>query len=106
MCARTLRRRLSSDLPQAIAIAEDERRLGVRRDRPAGVDERRGLHGFADDVVQRRRAPLERTAFVEPREEQQVVYEQAHALRFARNTAHRSLEIVRAAAAPREKNSA
>ena len=69
--------------------------LRGERDRAIGLDRLRGLDGLADHLVERDGVALERAPVVEAREEQEVVDEEAHALRLAADPAHRALEVVR-----------
>ena len=93
-CAPDVREQVVDDLAQPVAVADDGRLARastlIVRD---GLDRARGLDGVGDDLVEVDRLALERPALVEPREQQQVVDEQAHALRLARDPAHRALEV-------------
>ena len=67
----------------------------MRGDRPSGLDGLSRLDGFGNDPVEPDDVPLERPPFVEPGEEQEIVDQEAHALRFASDPAHRAREVVR-----------
>ena len=89
-----VREEVVDDLPEPVAVSDDDRGLAVELDRALGIDRLGRLDSLADDVVQSHRLALERPAVVEPGEEQEVVDEKAHPLRLATDAPHRALEVV------------
>ena len=94
-----VREQVVDHLAEAFRVARDRdhgRRL--ERQRPGGLHRMRGVDRLAGERRQIDRPRLERASLVEPREQQQVADEQAHAPRLALDPGHRALEIVRAVA--------
>ena len=94
VCARTFAKQVVDDLTQPVAVADHRRGLELRRDRPIRLHELRRLDGLGDDAADVDRLLLERPALVEPRQQQQVVDEQAHPLRLARDPRHRPRQVL------------
>src|SRR5579862_7875912 len=61
------------DLAETHAVADDERRGGVEIDRPLGIDGARGVHRLTDELVQPDPLQVERPAFVEAGEQQEIL---------------------------------
>ena len=93
--ARTFASRLSTIWRSRSRSPTTTAALGVELDRPFRVDGLRGLDRLADDLVEPNGLALERPAVVEAREQQEILDEQAHALRLAADSPHRALEVVR-----------
>ena len=97
-CARrrmgaNVRQQVVDDLAQPVAIAEHHGGFELDLDRPLRLDQVRGLDGLRHDVGELDRVALERAPFIETREQQQIVDEQAHPLGLARDARHRAGEV-------------
>ena len=90
-----VREQVVDDLPQPASVAGTVAGSTASSIGRSGSTDARRLDRLADDLRELDRLLLERAALVEPREQQQVVDEQAHPLRLARDAGHRALEIVR-----------
>jgi hypothetical protein len=89
-----VREQVVDDLAQPLTVAEHAGRLGLEGDRAPGLHDRRGLDGLADQLVQVDGLALQRTALVEPCEQEQVLDEQAHPLRLAADSGHQACQIL------------
>ena len=93
MCA-DVAEEVVDDLAQALSVAQDDEPARAEVDRPLRLHRLRRLDRLGEDLVELHRLLRERTAFVEPREEQEVVDEHAHPLRLARDPGHRARQVV------------
>ena len=90
-----VREQVVEHLAEAGLVARHRRRLDRELDRSARLDDARGVDRLADHCGEIDRLLLEGPALVETREEEQVVDEEVHPLRLARDPGHRPLEILR-----------
>ena len=90
-----VREEVVDDLAQAAGVARDRRGFERDLDRTLRLDGARRVDRLRDDRREVNRLALERPPFVEPREKEKIVDEEAHPLRLARDAGHRPLEILR-----------
>ena len=94
-----VREQVVEHLPQPLLVAlDDHRAVRVELELAARVEHARRLDRLARDLAELHRSALERTALVEPGEQEQVVDEKAHPTRLALDPGHCALEVLGALA--------